>query len=489
MLEIKTTGVEDYLDGSANIKALIIGGPGAGKTRMASFWPRPIYLDCENSRGSLVDRKMPYVVIKDSKDMLDALAYLKNLERTPKPERKYQTVVVDTADSFQRLVKDEWLRQTGEGTFKGFDAWGYLDTKMGLLFTRLLNLDYNVLVNVHYKDKQFKDGDDQRRELTLQLQGNIGDVIFNDFGLVGWLGTYWKDKEQRRGLTFQPTPDKPFLKDRFHVTPKWLPIEFGDDDYTLLFQAFFDNDRYEDLPDGGVVGQIGDSETEENPDRPVNPPTEGGPVAAKEVPLDKKNKQELIDIGKGLGLTFKGNALKSEMVTAIRDAQAKQEPGAAQEKEPTPPHGEAAAAEGGDSATPTPEPHSQASQPEQGDATPASDGESQRAATADGTAEVNTNTGEIDTSTVQQEATPQDAEANAEKLVADKLGGQVVDEQKQQQPAPPPKKAGPSNCADCGADLTEAWKDPAKRDYIRLSFVKFKRYLCTDKCYPAAVAK
>ena len=31
MLQIKTTGVEDYLDGSANIKSLIIGGPGVGK--------------------------------------------------------------------------------------------------------------------------------------------------------------------------------------------------------------------------------------------------------------------------------------------------------------------------------------------------------------------------------------------------------------------------------------------------------------------------
>ena len=45
------------IDGSANIKALIIGGPGAGKTRMSSYWPKPIFLDCENGRGSLADRK------------------------------------------------------------------------------------------------------------------------------------------------------------------------------------------------------------------------------------------------------------------------------------------------------------------------------------------------------------------------------------------------------------------------------------------------
>lgn len=491
MLEIKTTGVEDYLDGSANIKAMIIGGPGAGKTRMASFWPKPIFLDCEDGRGSLVDRNMPYVAIKTSQDMLDALAYLKNLERTPKAERKFQTVVVDTADSFQRKVKDEWLQQTGAGVFTGFDAWGFLDTKMQLLFTRLLNLDYNVLVNVHYKDKQFKDGDNQVREFTLQLQGNISDVIFNDFALVGWLGTYWKDKEEYRGLTFRRTADKPFLKDRFNVTPKWLPIEFSDNDYQALFEAFFDNPAFEQMPEGGVVGNIEPAEPEA-PERPVNKPSEGGPVnpgkvvadaqkskPAGETPLEKKNKPELEEIGKGLGLKFKGNTLKSEMVEAIKKAQA--EPAQTQKQEPDAERGGDPASTdlGVESEAPTPEPAQEANAETETDATTASEGESQRAEVADGTAEVNTDTGEID----------------AETLVKDQLGGETIAEDKQPetQPAPEPPaapkaKTGPTNCADCGADISEDWNDPGRRDYIRLSFVKFKRYLCIDKCYPAAVA-
>lgn len=500
MLEIKTTGVEDYLDGSANIKAMIIGGPGAGKTRMASFWPKPIFLDCEEGRGSLADRNMPYAAINNSKDMLDALAYLKTLERKPKAERQFQTVVVDTADSFQRKVKDEWLQQTGEGVFKGFDAWGYLDTKMQLLFTRLLNLDYNVLVNVHYKDKQFKEGDNQVREFTLQLQGNISDVIFNDFALVGWLGTYWKDKEQYRGLTFRPTMDKPFLKDRFNVTPKWLRIEFTDEDYTALFKAFFDNDRLDDLRQSEVVGQIGDAEAIPPAGKKVNPPDEGGPVAAKQqpaeaepkpdgpVPLDKRNKADLVYIGEQHGLKFKQNTLKSEMVAAIKEAKAKgavdeKADGATQERETSERGGNPeAGGDGGTPETPTPESQTEATQTGESDATPASE-ESGRTEVADGTAEVNKETGEIDPET----------------LVQDQLGGETIseeqheppkDEPPKEQPAPPKPagKPGPTNCADCGADLTEAWNDPSKRDYIRLSYVKFKRYLCTDKCYPAAVA-
>ena len=82
-LKIKTTGLDDYIDGSANIRLLVVGGPGAGKTRMSSFWPKPIYAACEAGVGSILDRNVPYVNVNSSNDMLDFLAHLKDLERTP----------------------------------------------------------------------------------------------------------------------------------------------------------------------------------------------------------------------------------------------------------------------------------------------------------------------------------------------------------------------------------------------------------------------
>ena len=454
MLQIKTTGVEDYLDGSANIKALIIGGPGAGKTRMSSFWPKPIYLDCENSRGSLVDRKMPYVEIKTSKDMLDALEYLKSLERTPKAQRQFQTVVCDTVDSFQRIVKDEWLAQTGSGTFSGYDAWGYLDTKMALLMTRLLNLDYNVVVLVHYKEKD----NEGTKEYGLQLQGNVAQQIFNDFGLVGWLGTYWdageSGREQRRGLTFHPTPDKDFLKDRFNATPKWMPITLtSDNDYNQLFEAFFNRPEFEALTEATVVGEVPDSEKQQaKVDGPVAAPAEGGPLPPKapvppaEVPLEKQTVPQLTELAKSLGLHVRGNTLKSEIVGAIKAKQAEQVRETSYAAGATKAHAEAASPE--NVATTT---------------------------TSSGQEPVDTQTGEI--------LTPAQ--------VAERLGGEVISEEKHDAPvtpqaATPPATAtkpsapqGPSACADCGGDLSAEWADPTKKDYIRLSFVKFRKYLCT----------
>ncbi len=173
--------------------------------------------DCENGRGSIADRKVAYAQIKNSTDMLDFLSHLKGLERIPKKDRQFQTVVIDTLDAFQRSVKDEWMQKTKSPAFKGYDAWGFLEASLGSLMTRLLNLDYNVIVLVHFKHKNVKDGDNETRELVLQLQGDLANTIFDDFDLVGWLGTYWEAEEgqriQKRGLTFETTPDRPFLKE------------------------------------------------------------------------------------------------------------------------------------------------------------------------------------------------------------------------------------------------------------------------------------
>ena len=254
-LKIQTTGIEQYAPGGqAVLKTMFIGGPGAGKTRLSSYWPKPIYADCEGGLSSIADRKMPFVTIKNSQDMLDLLAFLKMECRRPYQDRQYQTVVIDTLDAFQRKVKDEWLQANpGSQSFRGFDAWGYLDAKMQMLLTRLLNLDMHVIVAVHYKDKTIKEGTGEnateRQELMLQLSGEVKDNVFNDFDLVGWLGKYYEavdgQRVEKRGLTFKSTPEKPFLKDRLHVTPPWMEVTFSDDDYGNLFAAF--TSRLDDL--------------------------------------------------------------------------------------------------------------------------------------------------------------------------------------------------------------------------------------------------
>lgn len=513
MLTIKTTGVEDYLDGSANIKALIIGGPGAGKTRFSSYWPKPIFLDCENGRGSLADRNMPYAEIKSSTDALDALVYLKGLEKTPKAARQFQTVVVDTIDSFQRLVKEEWVTANKAQTFSGFDAWGYLDTKMQLLLTRLLNLDYNVVVLSHFEIITFKEGDATIREQKLQLQGKISEQIFNDFGLVGWLGTYWaageNGREQKRGLTFQPTPDRPFLKDRFNATPPMMDITFDDADYQQLFQAFFERPEFETYAESAVVGEIPNAPITGH-GGPVAPPAEGGPTdrpltlvprdagappSDAEVPLERKLKGELEEIARNLGITVKGNTLKGELITSIKAAREAQTgvvakesdaPAASPEPMPDPPQ---SPVDPGPAASPSDDPWSP---PTSGNLTPGiSSGSSSTAPTATPPVAPPAAAPQPAASDSSSTAAPADNGQEALDLVRDQLGGEVISTEPADTPATPQPDApsatpsapsaaqGPSVCADCGADLAADWQDPARKNAMRMGFIQKRKYLCS----------
>lgn len=424
MLQIKTTGLSDYVDGSGNLKVLVIGGPGAGKTRSSSYWPKPIYADCENGRASIADRKVPYVEIKTSKDMLDFLAYLKSLESTPKEKRQFNTVVVDTLDGFQRKVQDEWLQQTQAGAFKGYDAWGYLDAKMSMLMTRLLNLDYNVVVLVHYKDKG-KD-DDSGREFELQLAGSIKNTAFNDFDLVGWLGTYWDvdpesgERVEKRGITFHRTPDKPFLKDRLAITPKWMPIEFDEQDYLQLHEVL--NARLGDLPGTEEIGAVPDADDLAVKPAAVAPPTGGGPLPPneKKLPLADMSKTELVEEARKLGLNPKGNALKAELIAQISAAA-----------------GQTGNAEVG----PQEVPQTLVAGPE---------------------------------STAKAVATHDEAVA----LVATALGGEVIDSFDYTQTAVTAKEDA-GNCEQCAASL-----QGENTDLVRLAFIKTRKKLC-NACFKA----
>jgi hypothetical protein len=132
----------------------------------------------------------------------------------PRRSGQYETVVIDTLDAYQRKLKNEWLEANKKESFSGWEAWGFLDQKMQLLLTKLLNLDVNIVIAAHYKDKVTRTTTSRSHELMLQLSGDIKDTAYNDFDLVGWMGTYWEavagERIEKRGITFKRTPDKPF---------------------------------------------------------------------------------------------------------------------------------------------------------------------------------------------------------------------------------------------------------------------------------------
>lgn len=233
---IEEVGAGDWAGGAGLIKAYILGGPDTGKSRWASAFPRPLYLACEPTVGSsIASRRIDYgtgslrpprvirihKADRPSDAMFDALDYL---DEVPKKTRSgelpvVQTAILDTLDGLSRLYKDEWAAREGAATFTGRDAWSFLEGKLSLVLTRLLNLNMNVIVLCHIKDKELEEqvgeGTQKRTVYEPLLQGSIKDTIFNDFDLVGLMKKELVGDQEYRGISFDATPTYPFLKDHF----------------------------------------------------------------------------------------------------------------------------------------------------------------------------------------------------------------------------------------------------------------------------------
>ena len=442
------------------LRAVLIGGPGVGKTRWTSFFPKPIFADCEDGTGSIMDRGDDVAVaeINGSQDMLDLLGLLQRDNAKPKEQREYQTVVIDTLDAYQRKLKDEWVRVEKKPTFTGYDAWGFLQNKMSLLTTRLLNLDMNVIVNVHYKDKIIKEGENERHTYGLLLQGEIGDTLFNDFGLVGWMGTYFEaeggERVQKRGLTFKPTPDKPFLKDRLAIIEKaWNPVSLdGPESIGFLFEGL--QRRMSGVGEAKELTEAPTVNPDVNVDLVVKPEdraaTPTPSTTPAEIPLESMDKPTLMKLARDAGIQVRGNMIKSELVTALKQAKAQPAPApaAATPAEPTEP-----------AAVTTPEPETPAVEDIKLTVVPSD--------TVNGTEEVDTATGVIEPAATPARVTHDAAVEN----VTQALNATVVAESGA--PSPAPEAAAESTdlgpCDDCAKPI------PVKEaDYVKISRVRYQ---------------
>jgi hypothetical protein len=279
MLQIKQTGLDDYLDGgSGRIKALILGPPKCGKTRSSSFWPKPLLADCEEGRMSVADRAIPYAAITSVADMKALLTLAEAESKRPKDQQRFQTLIIDTLDSYQRIVIQEYLVLNKKSMLSGWVDWGYLDAEMTELVARLLGISMNVVVNLHVKATKVggsDDGDGGYLVLAPKLKGDVKDQIAAEFDLVGFMETGWEAVDGKRVLSryiqWEPSPDKPIAGDRSGQLLGKTAVTFTEEDYLGLLRPMMA--ASERLKVGLLVAEVA------IPD-PVEPVlvTKGGPV-------------------------------------------------------------------------------------------------------------------------------------------------------------------------------------------------------------------
>jgi len=449
-LIIKTTGFEDFLgkNGGAYLKALIMGDHGVGKTPFAAQWPKPLLLDCEKGRLSVASMGIPYAEVLTSGDMDAALDMLRRECLKPAASRKYETLIIDTFDSYQRKLIQERLKAEKKESLSGWADWGWLDGKMIGLIEAILNLPMNVVVNLHTKDATEDDGETQTLVQKARLKGDIKDAIFQDFDLIGHMEqSYMADPEKKgermrvRQIRWHSEPKYPTLRDRSNKLPRFTDVTFTPDDYWRIFNKI--TEGLDDLPksrDLETLAVEGDGAVVPGPDE------KGGPVEEPKVPAKKAAAKK--------ATTKKAAPAKA---ATPADEPAKETPAPSSDdavatpvEEKTPP----AAEDAGDQATP-------------------------------------------DSTDVDPMSTDDDDQADeAEALVKAELGGVDVEKEAREKveaaskPTPAPTEAkAPKHCGDqpasmigkhdpvpgCGVVLT-----PENAGKAQIAVVKYRTYLCDD---------
>jgi hypothetical protein len=280
MLTIHTTGLADYLEGGkGKVKCLLAGASGSGKTRFASFAPKPIYAACEDGLMSVADRGVPYAHIHTEEDMAAFLALLEQECKKPEGQRRWETVVVDTIDAYERSVTTHYLKKQKRAEMSGWEDWGYLASRMNGLIGRLSLLPMNVIVLVHSKSKTFK-GQTPEEQIVLKLKGELGGALPEDFDFVGLIEASFAAVPSDKGgvergitrkITWESLPHAPWLKCRGGGLTE-TPVVFAESD----FAAIRDGIRAQ-------VESLGEGEEVESVETPVAatevlPPEPGGPV-------------------------------------------------------------------------------------------------------------------------------------------------------------------------------------------------------------------
>jgi|GEM_PF-6873657 len=293
-LVIKSAGLDDYLDeagGTTNLKALILGRPGSGKTRSSAYWSKPLLIDCERSRSVVADLGMPYVEVLSEAEVDEFIRELGKWTRDKKSGKEvaYETLVLDTVDGLQDRLVAAYLARTGK---QKLDAMGgdydAINGPVERLINALKDSPFNVIVNVHLKEVgQFVKrgetataalGEDTIRTAQswgIALRGGIREKIPGWFDLVGCIENSWglngTEKIVNRHIRWQPTPELPILKDRLYAFPRKTPVNFESADYERL--VGYIKAKSERIRPTAVVEEIGE------PDKAVGPDIKSGPVS------------------------------------------------------------------------------------------------------------------------------------------------------------------------------------------------------------------
>ena len=213
----------------SKVKALLYGPSGSGKTRLASTFPKPVFLDFDGSVTGLktdIGRfpRDPGRRLDSWDDFRKVIGVLKS------GKHPFETIVIDSMNEMLAVLSDHIVKKYPTGPMRrNFgDVPALADfSKINLDFLRatraVLALPYHVVFTCTIKDRS------QNTDLVEpKLSGQLTKDVIKFFDLVGYLVVQEGDGKRRSyNVSFAYGPDY-VTKDRFDVFPPIVPSNWSE---------------------------------------------------------------------------------------------------------------------------------------------------------------------------------------------------------------------------------------------------------------------
>lgn len=178
-----------------NVKVMVYGQAGTGKTTFALSSPKPLLLDFDNGvkrvNNAHLDDSIGIVQVTSWQEILNLLNYQKN------DLKEFETIVVDTIGKMIDFI----IAYRCNGRNPQIQDWGTINNDFKWFTSSLSQLDKNIVFVAHRDTR--KEGDSTVYIPALR-EKNYNNIV-TDLDLLGYLEMRNENGQQIRTITFDPT--------------------------------------------------------------------------------------------------------------------------------------------------------------------------------------------------------------------------------------------------------------------------------------------
>jgi hypothetical protein len=176
----------------ANLKALIYGQPGIGKTTLSLSAPNPVLLDYDNGVHRLrPEHQVPTLEVSSWKDTLEVIPELK----------PFRTIVIDTAGNMLDYIGAYLIEQNpklskGNGSLT-LQGYGERKAEFKRFLKQISIMGKHIIFVAHEREE--KSGDD--KYIRPEVGGSSGTDLYKELDIIGYMEAIGK----KRTISFAAT--------------------------------------------------------------------------------------------------------------------------------------------------------------------------------------------------------------------------------------------------------------------------------------------